>query len=259
METARQAGGRVIPVDSEHSAIFQVLDPELLDRVARLILTASGGPFRTWTREAMASVTPEQAVAHPNWSMGAKISVDSATMMNKGLELIEAAYLFGVGEERVDVVVHPQSVIHSLVEYRDGSTLAQLGPPDMRTPIAVAYAWPGRLDWPTARLDLAAIGRLDFEAPDLDRFPALRLARDALRLGGHAPAAMSAANEVAVSAFLDRRIAFLDIASVASEAVERAAADGSGYGRNADVLEAAMAADAGARRAAELAVSRRQS
>jgi 1-deoxy-D-xylulose-5-phosphate reductoisomerase len=257
METARQAGGRVIPVDSEHSAIFQVLDPGQLDRVARLILTASGGPFRTWTREAMGAVTPEQAVAHPNWSMGAKISVDSATLMNKGLELIEASYLFGVGEDRVDVVVHPQSVIHSLVEYRDGSTLAQLGPPDMRTPIAVAFAWPDRIDWPTERLDLAAIGRLDFEEPDLERFPALRLAREALSAGGHAPAAMNAANEVAVAAFLDRRIAFLDIASVAAEALDRQAGERSGS--NAGVLEAAMEADRSARWVAEQAVLRLRS
>ncbi len=251
METARRAGGRVIPVDSEHSAIFQALDPGLLDKVARLILTASGGPFRTWSRERMAHVTPEQAVAHPNWSMGAKISVDSATLMNKGLELIEAAYLFGVGEDRVDVVVHPQSVIHSLVEYRDGSTLAQLGLPDMRTPIAVAWAWPERLAWTDERLDLATIGRLDFEPPDLDRFPALRLARDALRAGGLAPAAMNAANEVAVDAFLHRRIAFLDIAAVAAEAVEHAPTSTDGG------LAAALDADAAARRRAEQTVRAR--
>lgn len=258
METARQAGGRVIPVDSEHSAIFQVLQPDCAHRVARLILTASGGPFRAWTAAAMAGVTPEQAVAHPNWSMGAKISVDSATMMNKGLELIEASYLFEVPEERVDVVVHPQSVVHSLVEYQDGSTLAQLGPPDMKTPIAVAWAWPDRLPWPAPRLDLAAVGRLDFEAPDLERFPALRLAREALRAGGHAPAALNGANEVAVAAFLDRSIGFLDIAAIAAQTLERLARGGMVDQRtNGGVLEAALAVDGEARRVAAESVRRR--
>ncbi|MFY8209023.1 MAG: 1-deoxy-D-xylulose-5-phosphate reductoisomerase, partial [Caulobacter sp.] len=209
---AKAAGGSVIPVDSEHSAIFQVLQTECAHRVSRLILTASGGPFRTWDKAAMACATPEQAIAHPNWSMGAKISVDSATMMNKGLEMIEASYLFATPEERVDVVIHPQSVIHSLVEYVDGSTLAQLGPPDMRAPIACAFSWPDRLPWPAPRLDLAAYGQLTFESPDVERFPAIGIAREALRLGGGAPAAMNAANEVAVAAFLDRRIGFLDIA-----------------------------------------------
>ncbi|PZR30406.1 1-deoxy-D-xylulose-5-phosphate reductoisomerase, partial [Caulobacter segnis] len=170
---AKAAGGSVIPVDSEHSAIFQVLQPDCAHRVARLILTASGGPFRAWDKAAMAQATPEQAIAHPNWSMGAKISVDSATMMNKGLEMIEASYLFGTPEDRVDVVIHPQSVIHSLVEYVDGSTLAQLGAPDMRAPIACAFSWPDRLPWPAPRLDLAAYGQLTFEAPDLDRFPSI--------------------------------------------------------------------------------------
>jgi 1-deoxy-D-xylulose-5-phosphate reductoisomerase len=214
---ARESGGTIIPVDSEHSAIFQVYQTRCRDQVARLILTASGGPFRTWTLDAMRAATPEQAVAHPNWSMGAKISVDSATMMNKGLEMIEACYLFDQPQERLDVVVHPQSIIHSLVEYKDGSTLAQLGPPDMRTPIACAFAWPDRMEWPAEPLDLARQGTLTFEAPDLDRFPALGLARQALISGGSAPAAMSAANEVAVEAFLDRRIGFLDIATMVSE------------------------------------------
>jgi 1-deoxy-D-xylulose-5-phosphate reductoisomerase len=178
-----KAGGRVIPVDSEHSAIFQVFAPEDHAQVRRLILTASGGPFRTWPREAMATATREQAVAHPNWSMGAKISVDSATMMNKGLEMIEASYLFGMKGDRIDVVIHPQSVVHSLVEYADGSTLAQLGPPDMRAPIACAWAWPRRMSWPAPRLDLAAVGQLTFEAPDEVRFPALAIARRALEAG----------------------------------------------------------------------------
>jgi 1-deoxy-D-xylulose-5-phosphate reductoisomerase len=252
LETARAAGGTVIPVDSEHSAIFQVLQPDCAQRVARLILTASGGPFRQWTREAMAAVTPEQAVAHPNWSMGAKISIDSATMMNKGLEMIEAAYLFSTPGDRIDVLVHPQSVIHSLVEYQDGSTLAQLGPPDMRAPIACAYAWPDRLPWPAPKLDLPALASLTFEAPDPERFPALAIARRALTAGGGAPAAMNAANETAVAAFLDRRIGFLDIAATVSETLERM--DRSGdllAGANADgAIEFATLTDRNARRVA---------
>ena len=211
---AKASGGRVIPVDSEHSAIFQVFETQNAARVARVILTASGGPFRTWTAEAMRGATPAQAVAHPNWDMGPKISVDSATMMNKGLETIEAAYLFDMRPDQIAVVVHPQSVIHSLVEYQDGSTLAQLGAPDMRTPIAYAWGWPDRLSWPAPVLDLAVVGTLTFEPPDEARFPALRLAREALAAGGGAPAAMNAANEVAVAAFLNGEIGFLDIASV---------------------------------------------
>ena len=183
IERVRRAGGRLIPVDSEHSAIFQVFPAEAPERVSKLILTASGGPFRQTPRERMGGITPEQAVAHPNWSMGAKISVDSATMANKGLEMIEAAYLFDMPEDRIDVVVHPESIIHSLVEYVDGSTLAQMGPPDMRTPIACALAWPDRIAWPAPRLDLAVLGRLTFETPDLARFPALNLARQALKSG----------------------------------------------------------------------------
>jgi 1-deoxy-D-xylulose-5-phosphate reductoisomerase len=253
LRTAKLAGGAVIPVDSEHSAIFQVFAPANADQVSRLILTASGGPFRTWTREQMARATPEQALAHPNWSMGAKITIDSATMMNKGLEVIEAAYLFGMESERVDVVIHPQSIVHSLVEYADGSTLAQLGPPDMRTPIACAFAWPDRLPWPAPRLDLTS-KPLTFEAPDLERFPALRLAKEALAAGGAAPAILNAADEVAVAAFLDRRIGFLDIASVVAETLERM--DRSQPGASgADVLEAARAADATARRVADEVVS----
>ncbi len=217
---AAAAGGRVIPVDSEHSAIFQVFDSARPERVRRLILTASGGPFRTRSLQEMSAATPEQALAHPNWSMGPKISIDSATMMNKGLEMIEAAYLFGMPAEKVDVVVHPQSIIHSLVEYEDGSTLAQLGPPDMRTPIACAYAWPDRLHWPAPRLDLGQVGVLTFEAPDMARFPALKVARDALTLGGKAPAALNSANESAVAAFLAKRIGFLEIAAIVSETLE---------------------------------------
>lgn len=255
---AKAAGGSVIPVDSEHSAIFQVLQPECAHRVSRLILTASGGPFRTWDKAAMARATPEQAIAHPNWSMGAKISVDSATMMNKGLEMIEASYLFATPADRVDVVIHPQSVIHSLVEYVDGSTLAQLGPPDMRAPIACAFAWPDRLPWPAPRLDLAAYGQLTFESPDLDRFPAIGIARDALRLGGGAPAAMNAANEVAVAAFLDRRIGFLDIAGAVAGTLERMNSLGDLAVAESDAVENAMMIDGSARRiAAEVVAQKR--
>ena len=251
LETARAAGGVVIPVDSEHSAIFQVLQADCAHRVARLILTASGGPFREWTLQAMAGATPDQAAAHPNWSMGVKISIDSATMMNKGLEMIEAAYLFDMPADQIDVIVHPQSIIHSLVEYQDGSTLAQLGPPDMRTPIACAYAWPDRLPWPAPKLDLAAVGTLTFFDPDPQRFPAIAIARQALTAGGLAPAAMNAANETAVAAFLDRRIGFLDIAATVSETLERMEADGDlGAGATGDVLENAMITDRSARRVA---------
>ncbi|HZZ68982.1 MAG TPA: 1-deoxy-D-xylulose-5-phosphate reductoisomerase, partial [Phenylobacterium sp.] len=189
--------------------------------VARLILTASGGPFRGWTREEMARATPEQALKHPNWSMGAKITIDSATMMNKGLEVIEAAYLFSMPPERVDVLIHPQSIVHSLVEYADGSTLAQLGPPDMRSPISCAFAWPDRLPWPAQKLDLAGVGSLTFDEPDLERFPALRVAKSALLAGGAAPAAMNGADEVAVAAFLAGRIGFLDIAATVEETLAR--------------------------------------
>jgi 1-deoxy-D-xylulose-5-phosphate reductoisomerase len=250
LRAAKLAGGVVIPVDSEHSAIFQVFSPENAAHVARLILTASGGPFRSWTREQMARATPDQALAHPNWSMGAKISVDSATMMNKGLEVIEAAYLFAMPPERVDVLVHPQSIVHSLVEYADGSTLAQLGPPDMKAPIACAFAWPDRLPWPAQKLDLARVGALTFEDPDYERFPALRIAKQALAHGGAAPAAMNAADEIAVAAFLDRRIGFLDIAAVVEETLSRL--DGKGALKTAhnDPVEAARTTDAAARRVA---------
>ena len=217
MQEVIRCGATLLPVDSEHNAIWQCFDRTRTETIERIILTASGGPFRERSFEGMRQVTPEQAVAHPNWSMGAKISVDSATMMNKGLELIEAHHLFRLPLERVDIVVHPQSIVHGAVVYRDGSVLAQLGSPDMRTPIAYALAWPNRIETPTKRLDLAAIGRLTFEPPDERRFPALRVAREALMSGGGAPTVLNAANETAVHAFLDGRIGFLDIV----ETVER--------------------------------------
>lgn len=205
---ARKSGATILPVDSEHNAIFQCLAGGRIDQVRRIILTASGGPFRTMSADDMARATPAQAVAHPNWSMGAKISVDSATMMNKGLELIEAHHLFPVGLDRIEILVHPQSVIHSLVEFVDCSTLAQLGSPDMRIPISSALAWPQRMVTPCAPLDLASIARLDFEAPDEVRFPATALCRAAIAEGGARPAQLNAANEVAVAAFLAGRISF---------------------------------------------------
>ena len=219
-EVARH-GATLLPVDSEHNAIFQVLDFDRLDAVDRIILTASGGPFRTMSRAAMAGVTPEQAIAHPNWDMGAKISVDSATMMNKGLELIEAHHLFGLADTRIEILVHPQSVVHSMVAYSDGSVLAQMGRPDMRTPIAYTLAWPRRMAAPVERLDLVEVGQLTFEAPDSTRFPALRLSRQALQIGGSAPTILNAANEVAVQGFLDGRLGFLDIAEVVERTLER--------------------------------------
>jgi 1-deoxy-D-xylulose-5-phosphate reductoisomerase len=222
IQEVRRHGATLLPVDSEHNAIYQCLDLNGRDGVERLVLTASGGPFRTADRETMAAATPAQAVAHPTWSMGAKISVDSATMMNKGLEIIEASYLFDMPEARVDVLIHPQSVVHSLVEYADGSVLAQLGTPDMRTPIAYTLAWPRRMPAPSRRLDLVSVGRLEFEPPDPDRFPALRLAREALKRGGGAPAVLNAANEEAVAAFLAERIGFLDIERVVEETLDRA-------------------------------------
>ncbi|MGH2340053.1 1-deoxy-D-xylulose-5-phosphate reductoisomerase [Segnochrobactraceae bacterium EtOH-i3] len=221
-EVAR-AGGRLLPVDSEHNALFQVFERANAGAIEKLILTASGGPFRTWTREQMAAAGPEQALKHPNWSMGAKITIDSATLMNKGLEVIEAAHLFPEVEKRIDVLVHPQSVVHGLVVYRDGSVLAQLGAPDMRVPIAHCLHWPSRGTTDARRLDLAAVGGLQFEAPDPDRFPALRLALDAMTRGGGTPAALNAANEIAVAAFLERRIGFLDIAALVADGI--AAAD----------------------------------
>ncbi len=235
------AGATLLPVDSEHSAIFQLFDFDQREGIEKIILTASGGPFRALSLAEMETVTPAQAVKHPNWSMGAKISVDSATMMNKGLELIEAHHLFALPAERIEILVHPQSIVHSLVAYVDGSVLAHLGTPDMRTPIAYALGWPRRMDAPSARLDLAQLGTLSFEAPDFQRFPALRLAREALEAGGCAPTVLNAANEVAVQAFLDGRIVFTDIART----VERVMAKTS-FGL-ADSLENVAAADVAAR------------
>ncbi len=255
LRTARRAGGMVIPVDSEHSAIFQVLDPKAADQVSRLILTSSGGPFRDATRAQMAAATREQALAHPNFSMGAKISIDSATMMNKGLEVIEAAYLFAMPPERIEVLVHPQQIIHSLVEYADGSTLAQLGPPDMRPPIACAFAWPDRLPWPAPKLDLVTAGPLTFQHPDPAKFPALTIAKQALAAGGRAPAAMNAANERAVAAFLDRRIGFLDIPAVVAETLERMDRTADRTSPDDDAVESARHTDAEARRVADDIVS----
>jgi 1-deoxy-D-xylulose-5-phosphate reductoisomerase len=250
MAEARRAGARLLPVDSEHSAVFQVLDQERPESVERIILTASGGPFRTASLKEMAEATPARALAHPNWDMGAKISIDSATMMNKGLELIEAHHLFGTATERIEIVIHPQSVVHSLVAYVDGSVLAQLGTPDMRTPIAYALAWPERMASPAAKLDLAKIGTLTFEAPDPVRFPALRLAREALAAGGAAPTILNAANEAAVAAFLAGRIGFLDIAHTVSGTLERLP------GRTISSLAEVEDVDAEARRVAESLIAR---
>jgi 1-deoxy-D-xylulose-5-phosphate reductoisomerase len=234
-DAAAASGSTLLPVDSEHNAIFQCLAGSHESDVSKIILTASGGPFRTSSAAVIGSATPAQAVAHPNWSMGAKISVDSATLMNKGLELIEAHYLFGLPSERLEVLIHPQSVIHSMVEFVDGSVLAQLGAPDMRIPIAFALAWPERMATPAQRLDLAAIARLDFEAPDLGRFPALRLAREALEAAGAAPIVLNAANEVAVASFLEGRIRLPDIAEEVGRAL--AAADLAAPRTIGDVLE----------------------
>lgn len=224
MAEIREHGATLLPVDSEHSAIFQVFDFVQADRVEKIILTASGGPFRNASLDQMARATPQAAVAHPNWSMGAKISIDSATMMNKGLEMIEAYHLFPVRTDQIEVVVHPQSIIHSMVAYQDGSVLAQLGTPDMRTPIAYALGWPRRMSAPAQRLDLVQLGKLTFEAPDTERFPALKLAREALHQGGGAPTILNAANEVAVAGFLAGAIGFLDIARGVEHALGKIAA-----------------------------------
>ncbi len=239
-------GATLLPVDSEHNAIFQCLQGGRIEDVRSITLTASGGPLRLV--EDLSEVTPEQAIAHPNWDMGAKISVDSATMFNKGLELIEAHHLFPVGLERIRIVVHPQSVIHSMVEYRDGSTLAQLGPSDMRVPIASCLAWPARMDTPMAPLDLAAIGELSFFAPDEERFPATRLAREAAEAGGAAPAVLNAANEIAVEAFLKRKIAFSRIAVL----VERVLAGGNHPDAPRSLSDVLMVDEASRRRATEM-------
>ncbi len=247
----KKHGATLLPVDSEHSAIFQVFDFEEPEKIARVILTASGGPFRERDISAMADVTPEEAVAHPNWDMGAKISVDCATMMNKGLELIEAFHLFPVTEEQIQIIIHPQSVIHSMVDYVDGSVLAQMGAPDMRIPISYALGWPKRLKTPASRLDLEEIGRLTFEAPDETRFPALRLAREALKEGGSTPATLNAANEIAVAAFLRGRCGFLDISRIVEQTL------GASRSHSLESLEDVLEADAQARQiAGEIAGNR---
>ncbi len=249
-EAIRESGGVLLPVDSEHNAIFQVFDAEQKRAIERLILTASGGPFRNWSLADMADATREQALAHPNWDMGAKITIDSATMMNKGLELIEAHLLFALPGEQIDIVVHPQSVIHSMVAYRDGSVLAQMGTPDMRVPISHALGWPARIDGPAARLDFAELAPLTFERPDSGRFPSLRLARQALVTGGIAPIVLNASNEVAVAAFLAGRIGFLDIARVVED-VMMATEE---LGVAVEGLQHVQAAELAARRRAEAAV-----
>ena len=248
---ARQGGATILPVDSEHNAIFQALDTRDPSAIAKIILTASGGPCRTMSLAEMAAVTPEVAVRHPVWSMGAKISVDSATMFNKGLELIEAARLFPVPESRIEVLVHPQSTVHGLVQYTDGSVLAQLGTPDMRTPIAHALAWPARMAAAVPPLDLIALGKLEFFAPDPVRFPALRLSREALCAGGGAPTILNAANEIAVGLFLEKRLRFLDIAAVVDETLSRLGAP------EAADLTAILAHDAAARSEAGLIAAKR--
>ncbi|MGL1833756.1 1-deoxy-D-xylulose-5-phosphate reductoisomerase [Rhodocyclaceae bacterium SMB388] len=257
MQTVREHGAQLLPIDSEHNAVFQALPHDFdrsLDRsgVRRILLTASGGPFRSMPVEALDSVTPDQACAHPNWVMGRKISVDSATMMNKGLEVIEAHWLFGAPADRIDVVIHPQSVVHSMVEYVDGSVVAQLGNPDMRTPIAHALAYPERIGAGVASLDLFDIARLTFERPDLLRFPCLSLAFQALRAGGAAAAVLNAANEEAVAAFLAGRLGFMRIADVIAVTLERA------HGMSVESVEAIVATDAGAREIARNEILFRQ-
>jgi 1-deoxy-D-xylulose-5-phosphate reductoisomerase len=241
MRRAAAAGATILPVDSEHNAIFQALSAGRREDVKRVILTASGGPFRTWSIEAIRVATPEQALRHPNWSMGPKVTIDSATLMNKGLELIEARHLFALQSAEIDVLVHPQSVVHGLVEFRDGSVVAQLGAPDMRIPIAHCLAWPQRIAGPAPRLDLARIGSLTFEEPDLTRFPALALARAALEAGGAAPTILNAANEIAVAEFIGGRVGFPAIAAL----VEATLAAGSRRGLMAEPssLDAALAID----------------
>ena len=240
-----KSGAELLPVDSEHSAAFQALagaDPRTIESIT---LTASGGPFRTWPIETIRAASPEAALRHPNWTMGRKITIDSATLMNKGLELIEAFHLFGIGADRLKVVVHPQSIVHALVAYCDGSVMAQLAAPDMRTPIALSLSWPARMQAPTARLDLAAVGSLTFEAPDEVRFPALRIAREAMASGGCAPAVLNAANEVAVAAFLDKRAGFYDISRIVAATLE--AADRRGLLGPVATLEGILGIDAQAR------------
>jgi 1-deoxy-D-xylulose-5-phosphate reductoisomerase len=254
MAAVADAGTELLPVDSEHSAALQALAGATPESIERIVLTASGGPFRTWSREQLQNATPEQALRHPNWSMGAKISIDSATLMNKGLELIEAYHLFPVAAEQLATVIHPQSIVHCLVSYTDGSVIAQMSFPDMRTPIALALSWPQRMNAPTPRLDLAAVGTLSFEAPDPVRFPSLTIAREALVRGGTAPAILSAANEIAVEAFLARKIGFLDIARNVADTLE--AAEGRGLLAAPDCLGDILAADTEGRRLAQSLLGR---
>jgi 1-deoxy-D-xylulose-5-phosphate reductoisomerase len=252
LRAVSEAGATLLPVDSEHNAIFQALAGSPRESLEKIVITASGGPFRTASREEMARATPETALKHPVWSMGAKISIDSATLFNKGLEVIEAARIFGLASKEIEVLVHPQSVVHGLVCFNDGSVLAQLGCADMRIPIAHTLAWPDRITTRSPRLDLAAIGRLEFAPPDEIRFPALRIARACLQAGGGAPTILNAANEIAVAAFLARKIGFLDIAAVVEATLDRLGAC------PADTLDAVVALDASARRASELFVADRE-
>jgi 1-deoxy-D-xylulose-5-phosphate reductoisomerase len=241
MRRAAESGATVLPVDSEHNALFQAMSAGRREDVRRVILTASGGPFRTWTAQQIRAATPEQALKHPNWSMGPKVTIDSATLMNKGLEVIEAYHLFALQPDEIDVVVHAQSVIHGLVEFRDGSFIAQLGSPDMRIPIAHCLAWPGRIDGPAPRLDLATVATLSFERPDLARFPALGLARRALDAGGGAPTVLNAANEVAVAAFLAKKLGFAGISALVEAIL--AAAGGRGLLREPASVDDALIID----------------
>lgn len=255
MDEVRRSGALLLPIDSEHNAVFQCMPSHFTSGLAatgveRILLTASGGPFRNFSADQLAKVKPEQAVAHPNWVMGRKISVDSATMMNKGLEVIEARWLFDTEPSRIEVVLHPQSIVHSMVAYSDGSVLAQLGNPDMRTPIAHALAWPERIDSGVAPLDITQIGRLDFERPDWVRFPSLRLAYEAMAAGGTATAVLNAANEVAVQSFLDGHLRFTEISRVVEDVL------GVSTNQEVDSLDTVLAVDAEARRHAEAAVGR---
>ena len=245
MRQARMSGATVLPVDSEHNALFQALAAGRREDVRRVVLTASGGPFRTWSSEAIRTATREQALQHPNWSMGPKVTIDSATLMNKGLEIIEAHHLFALAPAEIDVLVHPQSIVHGFVEFRDGSIVAQLGSPDMRIPIANCLAWPERIDWPAPRLDLASVGTLSFEMPDLDRFPALLLARQALEAGGGAPTVLNAANEVAVAEFLAGRLGFTGIVTLVGATLD--AAQRRGLTVEPKNIEGALAIDHNAR------------
>jgi 1-deoxy-D-xylulose-5-phosphate reductoisomerase len=256
MGEARRAGIKVLPVDSEHNAIFQALQGHALEDVDKVILTASGGPFRDWTREAMSGARPEEAVKHPNWSMGPKISIDSATLMNKGLEVIEAHYLFGLPSEQLDILIHPQSIVHGIVAYRDGAMIAEMSAPDMRMPIAHCLAWPARSKVPGPRLDLARLGKLTFERPDPDRFPALKLARAALEAGGWATNILNAANEIAVAAYLAGTIGFLEIARVVEDTLERAAVQG--FAEPPSTIKDALALDKEGRRIASGLLGRRE-